>query len=128
MRQQQLDKTPDARVVQMWIYQMQPAGYYMIATVTNIGLKSTENARVSFTEKYIEQSLPLSPKSLKSEYIENYIWQLHMGAWMGQVGKLFTFLCGLVCTSLTHHRFYYLDEKRKEKQTKEARCDSCVII
>ncbi|ANI89911.1 hypothetical protein A9P82_11810 [Arachidicoccus ginsenosidimutans] len=117
---EQLNKTPDARVAQVWIYQLPTTGYYMITTAKNIGLKSAENAHISFVDRYTGKALPVPPKNLKGEYIENNIWQLHMGTWMGQAGKLFTFLCGLICTSLPITGFIiWLGKGRKKKKRKQ---------
>jgi len=96
----EFEKFPDKTMAQIWVYNLDKAGYYMANTATNVGLKSAENVQMSFLDRYTGKEITLPAKALKTEYVENTMWQLHMGTWMGPVGKLFTFVCGLVCTSL----------------------------
>ncbi|WP_447642505.1 MULTISPECIES: PepSY domain-containing protein [Chitinophagaceae] len=116
--EKEFERNPTQKVAQLWTYKMDSLGFYMITTATKMGLKSSENTHISILDKYTGQDLHIPPASLKGEYIENNIWQLHMGTWMGQLGKFVTFICGLVCTSLpiTGFLIWYLKGKKKKKK------------
>jgi len=98
--EQEFKRHPGQNAGRIWLYRLDSAGYFLVNTGTKLGLKSVENSRLAFIDKYSGEDIHIPAKGLKGEYIENYIWQLHMGTWMGPVGKLFTFICGLICTSL----------------------------
>ena len=110
---------PQQKVAQMWTYNTDSIGFYMVTTASKIGLKSAENPHISVLDKYSGNYLSIPPKSLKGEYIENVVWQIHLGTWMGQFGKLITFICGLICTSLpiTGFLIWWLKGKKKKKPT-----------
>lgn len=113
-------KDLDQRQGQIWLYNLDTSSYYMVMTATNLGLKSAENAHMSFFNKYTGKEINIPPKSQKGEYIENSVWNLHMGTWMGQVGKFFTFVCGLICTSLPITGFLiWWNRGRKRKKKKQ---------
>ncbi|ULT26512.1 PepSY domain-containing protein [Sphingobacterium sp. E70] len=63
---------------------------------------------------------PLSYK--KEEHIhnkvENWVWQLHMGQWFGQIGKLSTFIAGLISTTLPITGFLIWWGKRRKNKAK----------
>lgn len=98
--EQEFTRHPQQKLGMIWLYNLDSSGFYKVTTASKLGLKSAENAEMTFIDKYTGKNIPVPKKSMKGEYIENTIWQLHMGTWMGSVGKLFTFICGLICTSL----------------------------
>ncbi|MBX2922539.1 MAG: PepSY domain-containing protein [Chitinophagaceae bacterium] len=98
--EQEFKRHPQQTMGQIWLYNLDSSGFYSVTTASNLGLKSAENPQMAFIDKYTGEDIQIPEKSLKGEYIENVVWQLHMGTWMGPVGKLFTFICGLICTSL----------------------------
>ncbi|SEA02055.1 Uncharacterized iron-regulated membrane protein [Arachidicoccus rhizosphaerae] len=113
---------PQQRMAQVWIFNISKEGYYTVFTGSNFGLKSSENSKINFYDKVSGRPISIPEKSLRGEYVENYVWQLHMGTWMGQVGKLFTFLCGLICTSLPITGFliwWHRGRKKKKKSFKQ---------
>jgi uncharacterized iron-regulated membrane protein len=115
--EQEFIKHPQQKMGQIWLYNLDSSGFYSVTTASNLGLKSAENAQIAFVDKYTGQDISIPPKSLKGEYIENIVWQLHMGTWMGPAGKLFTFICGLICTSLPVTGFliwWHRGRKRKK--------------
>ncbi|SDC80650.1 PepSY-associated TM helix domain-containing protein [Niabella drilacis] len=117
--EREFSRHPQQKAGQIWLYNLDSAGFYMVTTASKLGLKSAENARLAFINKYTGNDLVLPPKSLKGEYVENTVWQLHMGTWMGPVGKLFTFICGLICTSLPITGFliwWHRGKKKKKPQ------------
>ncbi|MFT4155335.1 PepSY-associated TM helix domain-containing protein [Parafilimonas sp.] len=111
-------KHPQQKLGQIWLYNLDSSGFYMVTTASNLGLKSAENAQLAFIDKYTGKDLQLPAKSLKGEYIENVVWQLHMGTWLGPVGKLFTFICGLICTSLPITGFLIWWNRGRKKKKK----------
>ncbi|MFT4092951.1 MAG: PepSY-associated TM helix domain-containing protein [Niabella sp.] len=119
--EQEFARHPQQKQGQIWLYNLDSSGFYMVTTASKLGLKSAENARLAFIDKYTGKDLSIPPKSLKGEYIENTVWQLHMGTWMGPVGKLFTFICGLICTSLPITGFliwWHRGRKKKRNNNK----------
>lgn len=108
---------PELTAGRIWLYNADSAGFFMVNTATKLGLKSAENSQLAFVDKYSGGDIQIPPKGLKGEYIENYVWQLHMGTWLGPVGKLFTFICGLICTSLpiTGFLIWWQRGRRKKK-------------
>ncbi len=109
---------PEKNVIQLYTYRLDSSGYYLLTAAKKIGLKSAENPTISVLDKYTGTPLNVNKKSLKGEYVENVVWQLHMGLWLGQGGKLFTFLTGLVCTSLPITGFLIWWGKGKKKKSK----------
>ncbi|PZP49020.1 MAG: PepSY domain-containing protein [Pseudopedobacter saltans] len=116
--EKEFEKFPNQKMAQLWTYNTDSIGFYMVTTATKMGLKSAENAHVSILDKYSGKELDIKPTYMKGEYIENNVWQLHMGTWMGPIGKLFTFICGLVCTSLpiTGFLIWWLKGKKKKRK------------
>ncbi len=116
--EKEFSKFPTQKIATMWVYNLDSSGFYTVTSTTKVGLKSAENAHISLLDKYSGQDLRIPPASLKAEYIENNIWQLHMGTWMGQLGKFVTFFCGLICTSLpiTGFLIWWLKGRKKKKK------------
>lgn len=50
------------------------------------------------------------------EVVENAYWSLHMGTWLGPIGKAATFVGGLVSTSLPITGFLIWWGRRKKKK------------
>lgn len=114
---QEFEKYPNQKAAQLWTFNMDSIGFYMITSATKIGLKSSENTQISILDKYSGAPLSIKPEYIKGEYIENNVWQLHMGTWLGPVGKFVTFICGLICTSLpiTGFMIWWMKGKKKKK-------------
>ncbi len=71
---------------------------------------------ISIYDRYSGQKIEVNPKIIQHEKTENVVWQLHMGQWWGQIGKLSTFLAGLVATSLPITGFLIWWGRRKKKK------------
>lgn len=110
---------PEKNVVQMYTFKLKEAGTYYMTVANRMGLKSAESPIISVVDKYTGKPLTINDKILKGQYIDNNVWQLHMGTWMGQLGKLCTFLCGLICTSLPITGFLVWIGKKKKKSSKK---------
>ncbi|HEX7756453.1 MAG TPA: PepSY-associated TM helix domain-containing protein [Niabella sp.] len=117
--EQEFAKHPQQKQGQIWLYNLDASGFYMVTTAGRLGLKSAEGAQLAFVDKYTGKPIAIPEKSLKGEYIENAVWQLHMGTWMGPAGKLFTFICGLICTTLpvTGFLIWWNRGRKKKKKT-----------
>lgn len=98
----------------IWIYRLEKSGAYVFSGGTS-GLKSTENMDIAVFDKYTGARIVVAEPDNVHEQVENYVWQLHMGQWWGQFGKLSTFLAGIVATSLPITGFFIWWGRRKKK-------------
>ncbi|WP_267739924.1 PepSY-associated TM helix domain-containing protein [Myroides injenensis] len=104
---------PEKKMVGIWNFNQQKLGAFVF-TSGKIGLKSVENADLIVYDRYTGEEIAIDKKILRAEKTENYVWQLHMGQWWGQFGKLMTFLSGVVATSLPITGFLIWWGKRKK--------------
>lgn len=106
---------PDKKSVNIWNYERQKIGAYVFTSGT-IGLKSIAKAEIIAYDRYTGQQIQL-PKGIRQhEKTENIVWQLHMGQWWGQLGKLSTFLAGVIGTTLPITGFLIWWGRRKKKK------------
>jgi uncharacterized iron-regulated membrane protein len=104
--------------VSIWNPDYQNLGAYVFISGT-AGLKSVENADIIVYDMYNGSRIPIEEPLLKHEKIENLVWQLHMGQWWGQIGKLSTFIAGVIATSLPITGFLiWWGRRKKKKKTK----------
>ncbi|MDG3582751.1 PepSY-associated TM helix domain-containing protein [Galbibacter pacificus] len=103
------------QMVSIWNYDQQKLGAYVF-TSGKVGLKSIENADLAIYNRYTGEKINVGEKLIKHETTENIVWQLHMGQWWGQFGKLSTFLAGIVATSLPITGFLIWWGRRKKKK------------
>ncbi len=108
------DNCADKKNIGIWVHGLEKVGAYMFAAGTT-GLKSTENLAVAVIDKYTGERIAVQKQDEKHETVENIVWQLHMGQWWGQFGKLSTFLAGIIATSLPITGFLIWWGKRKKK-------------
>src|SRR5690606_15886317 len=80
---------------------------------------STENLDLAIYNRYSGEEIFIDRPYIIHEKVENTIWQLHMGQWWGQFGKLSTFLAGIIATSLpiTGFLIWWGRRKKKKKST-----------
>ena len=109
---------PTATEAQVGTFELDSSGFYSIRLANMVGLKSVDNARVFFIDRYTGKALDAPEAALKHETIENMYWSLHMGTWLGPIGKLCTFIGGLVSTSLPITGFLIWWGRRKKKPKK----------
>lgn len=114
------EEHPGKESVNIWTYNLDEMGAYVFTSGRH-GLKSVEKAEISAFDRYTGEALPVPKGNLIHEKTENVVWQLHMGQWWGQFGKLSTFLAGLVATSLPITGFLIWWGKRKKKTKKTVR-------
>ncbi|WP_160710761.1 PepSY-associated TM helix domain-containing protein [Chitinophaga solisilvae] len=91
---------PEAGAAQVYLYDIDSSGHYMMWIARRMGLKSVEGGHFKVIDRYSGQPLPIPRPHERAETIENINWTLHMGVWKGQLGKFITFLAGLICTTL----------------------------
>ncbi|WP_164112342.1 MULTISPECIES: PepSY-associated TM helix domain-containing protein [Sphingobacterium] len=109
---------PKEKNAAIWVYALDEAGVYVFRLGVT-GLKSTEGQKLSVYDRYTGLSLAVPAPQRIHEEVENVIWQLHMGQWWGQFGKLSTFLAGIVATSLPITGFLIWWGRRKKKIKKK---------
>lgn len=112
-----LDNEPRKKSVSIWNFDQQKMGAFVF-TSGDVGLKSIEKADITIYDRYTGEELNIDKKYLKHEKAENTIWQLHMGQWWGWIGKLSTFLAGIVATSLPITGFLIWWGRKNKKKKK----------
>lgn len=108
---------PDKESVSIWNSDIMKVRAYII-TSGKVGLKSIEDAELTIYDRYTGKKILLPLSSIQHEKTKNIVWQLHMGQWWGQLGKLSTFFAGLVATSLPITGFLIWWGKRKKTKKK----------
>ncbi|UBM58634.1 PepSY domain-containing protein [Marinilongibacter aquaticus] len=101
----------------IWVYNLGKTGAYVFNT-GKAGLKSVENMDLLAYDRYTGAALEIPQGNVIHEKTENVVWQLHMGQWWGQFGKLSTFLAGIIATSLPITGFIIWWGRRKKKPAK----------
>ncbi len=104
---------PDKKEAQVATYRLD-APYYNVRVSNRIGLKSAENPEDMFFDRVTGKVAIDVPQSvINGNKVENAIWVLHTGNWMGPVGKLLTFLAGLIGATLPVTGFLIWWNKRR---------------
>ena len=109
----------DKESVSIWAMRQEKSGAY-VYSLGNSGLKSSANLEVVAVDKYTGKRLPIQKADLIHDKTENMVWQLHMGQWWGQLGKLSTFLAGIIATSLPITGFLIWWGRRNKKPKKRS--------
>jgi uncharacterized iron-regulated membrane protein len=122
------EKYPEKEEVQILTYDYDKAGHYTVKTSNHTGLKSTSRLGFSIFHKYSGVELDLPGKAYLTEKIENAIWVLHMGTWMGLMGKFITFLGGLIAASLPATGFFIWKNKRGIGRLSAPRCKQTPML
>lgn len=112
---------PWAEAAQVLTYRMDSSGYYSIAFSRKVGLKSRDGNEPVFVDRFSGKDLKIPHKAMVQENIENGYWALHMGTWLGPVGKFITFTGGLIATSLPVTGFYIWWGRRKKSKRKNTK-------
>ncbi|MGV6943512.1 PepSY-associated TM helix domain-containing protein [Sphingobacterium kyonggiense] len=111
---------PTKKVIKYWVYDYQKSGVFSFNLADRAGLKSDENNHTFYFDKYTGNPFLIQKDQHIHNKVENWIWQLHMGQWWGQFGKLSTFLAGIISTILpiTGFLIWWGRRKKKKKKTK----------
>lgn len=110
---------PEAKQLRMGIPDKDSNTVYTVKVARFIGLKSMYNGKEFHTNKYTGEPIKY-PKDIEMhEVIEHTNFDLHVGYWGGQFGKLLTFLFGIICSSLPVTGFLIWWGRRKKKPKKK---------
>lgn len=93
-------KNATIQQVRLGIPRNDSATTYFTSVGKYIGLKSYLHGQRFLTNKYTGQKVQMPEDFVKHEVIEQVNFDLHVGYWGGFFGKIFTFIVGLICTSL----------------------------
>ncbi len=104
----------DKKNAGIWVYNLDKVGAF-VYNMGVAGLKSTENLDHIVYNRYTGDKIQIEKPYITHEKVENAVWQLHMGQWWGQFGKLSTFLAGVIATSLPITGFLIWWGRRKKK-------------
>lgn len=111
---------PDKKEIQVYTYNFDASGCYILNAAKRIGLKSAQSNKFLVINRYTGNKIELSRDILQNENIKNMYWVLHMGNWMGLLGKIITFLGGFISTILPVTGFYIWWQKyRKQKANRK---------
>lgn len=115
-----LYRSRNATQVRMSIPQKDSVTYYMAIAGNEIGLKS-QDGDMMLINRYSGEPVTLPPKLVKGIHLEAFNMNLHLGFWYGWVGKLVTFIAGLIATSLPVTGFIiWWGRRKKNKPAKVA--------
>ena len=112
---QNFAKFPDAKQFRMSIEKKDSVTAYHIAVAEFIGLKSMNNGKAFEVNKYTGNKIVLPEDLEMYEVIEHMNFDLHVGYWGGIFGKIFTFIVGIVTSSLPITGFLIWWGRRKKK-------------
>lgn len=98
-------------------YSKKPTAYFYSIIGEKIGLKTWKNGKMILINRYTASPIKLPKKIQNHEIIEQNIFDLHCGFWMGITGKIITFLVGIICTSLPVTGFVFWFSKKRKRKT-----------
>ncbi|QIY82956.1 PepSY domain-containing protein [Chryseobacterium sp. NEB161] len=113
-------KFGDKKMISIWLESRNPSGAFVYRSGI-AGLKSNADTQWYIVNRYTGDEITVPKASLQHEKTENAVWQLHMGQWLGQLGKLTTFLSGIIATTLpvTGFLIWWGRRKKSKKKSKE---------
>ncbi len=91
---------PQAKQVRMSVPRKDSATVYNVVAAKFIGLKSIVDGKSKEVNKYTGDEINYPKEVLMHEVIEHMNFDLHVGYWGGMFGKIFTFIIGIICSSL----------------------------
>lgn len=91
---------PKAKQIRMSIPRNDSATTYSLVAAEFIGIKSNVNGVEKTINKYTGKDIVYPEAVEKHEKIEHLNFDLHVGYWGGLFGKIFTFIVGIITTSL----------------------------
>lgn len=112
---------PNAKQFRMSIPRNDSAAVYHVVAAQFIGLKSLVNGKTMETNKYTGKEIAYPEEVQMHEVIEHMNFDLHVGYWGGMFGKIFTFIIGMICTSLpiTGFLIWWGRRNKSPKKNKE---------
>ena len=115
---------PEKNQIQIMTY-LKDAGYYYVKASDRVALKSTTGQKFLVFNKRDGKEVRMPEKIYRNETIENMIWMIHMGTWYGMLGKIVTFIGGVIATSLPVTGFVIWINKRKRMVTDQVNLSKC---
>lgn len=114
---------PEAKQFRMSIPRNDSATVYHVVAAQFIGLKSLVNGKSMETNKYTGKEIDYPKEVQMHEVIEHMNFDLHVGYWGGMFGKIFTFIIGIICTSLpiTGFLIWWGRRNKSSKKNKEVK-------
>jgi uncharacterized iron-regulated membrane protein len=91
---------PEAKQIRMSVPRKDSATVYNVVAAKFIGLKSIVDGKSREINKYTGNEINYPKEVQMHEVIEHMNFDLHVGYWGGMFGKIFTFIVGIICTSL----------------------------
>lgn len=112
---------PEAKQFRMSIPRNDSATVYHVVAAGFIGLKSLDNGKTMEVNKYTGDEIDYPEEVRMHEVIEHMNFDLHVGYWGGMFGKIFTFIVGIICTSLpvTGFLIWWGRRNKSPKKAKE---------
>jgi hypothetical protein len=97
------------------------ATVYNVVAAKFIGLKSIVDGKSREINKYTGNEINYPKEVQMHEVIEHMNFDLHVGYWGGMFGKIFTFIVGIICTSLpvTGFLIWWGEETNHQKRQKK---------
>lgn len=119
LEKQIFEQHPGKKEIQLYSFDLSDSSsYYVMNVAKSIGLKSAEDAERIYVNRQTGEEITTPDFVNAHNKVENAWWNLHMGKWMGPVGKLLTFVGGLIATSLPVTGFLIWWGRRKKKHSK----------
>ncbi|MBL1222577.1 PepSY domain-containing protein [Chryseobacterium sp. L7] len=117
------NKFPEAEQFRMSLPRNDSATVYHVVAAKFIGLKSLDKGKSMETNKYTGEEIMYPKEVQMHEVIEHMNFDLHVGYWGGMFGKIFTFVIGIICTSLpvTGFLIWWGRRKKSPKKTTEVK-------
>lgn len=106
----------EVKEVQFLTYDLDSSGFYLLTAASNVKLLSHNDGKIYFINKATGEEVKAPGEHDIYEKVDNINMQLHMGTWLSPIGKIITFITGLVCTSLPVTGFYIWWGRRKKKR------------
>lgn len=108
---------PEKKEIKIALWEYEASPYFLVAATNRAALKSTESPDLVYINRQTGVVNEHVPETiLRGEKIENMIWMLHMGNWMGWLGKIITCLGGLIGCLLPITGFYIWWNKKPKKR------------
>ncbi|AZA83111.1 PepSY domain-containing protein [Chryseobacterium lactis] len=93
-------EVPEAKQIRMSVPRNDSSTVYNVVAAKFIGLKSITKGKSREVNKYSGDEINYPKEVQMHEVIEHMNFDLHVGYWGGMFGKIFTFVIGIICTSL----------------------------
>ncbi|QZE15111.1 PepSY domain-containing protein [Halosquirtibacter laminarini] len=109
------DDNSTAEVLRVGLPFMNPnQTYYMIIQGAWIGIKCFDDAELFYVNRYNGKRIVFPERLIRAFEVDQVIFNFHVGHWMGLWGKIFTFIIGLIMTSMPVTGFVIWLNRRRD--------------